>query len=67
MVPLYANRLVKKKTIVPKIGQSQSYSVAVERMHDTGERLVPTRGIERAVVDRSNQLRQGLRRYCIGH
>jgi hypothetical protein len=57
LVRLYANRLEKKKTIVPKIGQDQSRPVAVERVPDIGKRPVPTGGIERAVVDRPNQVR----------
>jgi len=53
--------------MVSKIVDAQIQNVAVERVPDIGKGLLPTGGIERALVDRSNQLRQGLRRYCIGH
>ena len=53
--------------IVPKVTQGQSQLVAVEGVPDIGKRLLPPGGIKRTVVDRSNQVRQGLRRYCIGH
>jgi hypothetical protein len=46
-----ADRLVKKKAIIPKIGQNQTYTVAVEGVPDLGKRLVTTGRIERAVVD----------------
>jgi hypothetical protein len=57
LVRLYANALVKKKPLVPKIVQSQQQRKAIERFADIGKRLVPTGGIKRAVVDRSNQVR----------
>jgi hypothetical protein len=56
-VRLQANGLLKKNAIVPEIAQGQSYPAAVERFHDLGKRPLPSGGIERAVVDRSNQIR----------
>ena len=46
---LYAHNLGKKKAMLPKIRQVESQPVAVERLHDIGERLLPTRWIERAI------------------
>jgi hypothetical protein len=67
LVRLKANSPIEKNAILPEIGQAQSQHMAVECVHDIGKRLLPTRGIKRAVVYRSNQFRKGLTRNCIGH
>ncbi len=59
------NRTGISLCVVSKIVNAQIQNVAVERVPDIGKR--PNGRIERAVVDQPDQLRQGLRRYCIGH
>src|SRR5262249_47432734 len=49
------------------LGEPARVRKSIRRVHDIGKRLLPTGEIERAIVDRPNQLRQGLMRYCIGH
>jgi hypothetical protein len=58
---------VNEKAIVPKIAQGERQQMAIERVPDIGKRLFPPGGIERAVVNRPNQVRKGLTRDCIGH